>query len=116
MSGITTVDLSKGNTFELTTSAEVTQFNLINSNVTDSYPLIADSGTTFTLKILQGSTAYAVDVDTFKNVAGVGLTVYWPGGVTPTVTETAAKTDIYSFMTFDGGNTLYGVVGGQNFS
>ena len=116
VSGITTVDLSKGNTFELTTSAEVTQFNLINSNVTDSYPLIADSGTTFTLKILQGSTAYAVDVDTFKNVAGVGLTVYWPGGVTPTVTETAAKTDIYSFMTFDGGNTLYGVVGGQNFS
>jgi len=23
--------------------------------------------------------------------------------------------DIYSFMTFDGGDRLYGVVGGQNF-
>ena len=39
-----------------------------------------------------------------------------PAAVTPTVTTTASKTDIYSFMTFDGGSELYGVVGGQNFA
>ena len=32
------------------------------------------------------------------------------------VTTTAEKTDIYSFMTFDGGSSLFGVVGGQNFA
>ena len=31
-------------------------------------------------------------------------------------TSAADKTDIYSFMTFDGGTSLFGVVGGQNFS
>ena len=41
--------------------------------------------------------------------------------VTPTVTTTAEKTDIYSFMIFDGDNItdsegLFGVVGGQNFA
>jgi hypothetical protein len=40
----------------------------------------------------------------------------WPaGGVIPTVTTGAGKSDIYSFRTFDGGSTFYGIVGGQNF-
>ena len=30
--------------------------------------------------------------------------MYWPGGVLPIVTPVADKTDIYSFMTFDGGS------------
>ena len=42
--------------------------------------------------------------------------MYWPGGVLPIVTPVADKTDIYSFMTFDGGASLFGVIGGQNFS
>ena len=55
-------------------------------------------------------------IDTFKTIGGVAIPVYWPGGVVPSVTNVASKTDIYSFMTFDGGASLYGVVGGQNFS
>ena len=38
------------------------------------------------------------------------------GGLLPTVSVSAGATDIYSFMTFDGGQSLFGVVGGQNFS
>ena len=45
------------------------------------------------------------------------MNVYWSGGgVKPIVTTIANKTDIYSFKTFDGGSSWYGVVGGQNFA
>jgi len=108
VAGISTVDLSKGQTFELTTTSDIVRFDLLNP--------IENASTSFTIKILQGSTHYGVGIDTFKNIAGIGLTVYWPGGVVPVVTPSSNRTDIYSFMTFDGGNTLYGVVGGQNFS
>ena len=57
-----------------------------------------------------------MDVDTYRIDGGSELSCNWPGGVVPTVTNVAGKTDIYSFMTFDGGTTIFGVVGGQNFS
>tara|TARA_Y100000593_G_scaffold60365_1_gene111925 strand:- start:908 stop:1132 length:225 start_codon:yes stop_codon:yes gene_type:complete len=72
--------------------------------------------TSFTIKIVQGTTARNVGIDTFKTTAGVAIPVYWPGGIEPNVTKTSSAIDIYSFMTFDGGSTLYGVIGGQNFS
>lgn len=39
----------------------------------------------------------------------------WTGGVTPTLTTTATKTDIFTLTTPDGGTTWYGVVVGQNY-
>ena len=103
------LDLSKGQTFELTTSEAVTDFNL--TNVT------ASSAKTFTIKIVQNSTtAYGVGIDTFRLNGGSTFSANWPGGSVPVVTQATGATDIYSFMTFDGGTTLYGVVGGQNFS
>ena len=72
--------------------------------------------TSFTIKITQDSTGYSVGIDTFKDSGGSAIPVYWPAAVTPDVTTTASKTDIYSFMTFDSGSSLYGVVGGQNFA
>ena len=111
-SGVVTLELDQHQTFTITTSEAITQFTL--QGVT------ADSSSTFTIKILQGDdgngSGYAVGIDTFKNSGGSAIPVYWPGGVVPTVTATAAKTDIYSFMTFDGGSSLFGIVGGQNFS
>ena len=103
------LDLSKGQTFELTTTEAVTDFNL--TNVT------ASSAKTFTIKIVQNSTtAYGVGIDTFRLNGGSTFSANWPGGSVPVVTQATGATDIYSFMTFDGGTTLYGVVGGQNFS
>ena len=40
--------------------------------------------------------------------------IKWPGNVAPALT--ASGTDIISFLTTDGGSTIYGFVGGLNFS
>ena len=109
-SNVVTIDLSSANTFTLDLSADVNSFELSN---------IPDDSTEFTIKITQDSTgSRAVGIDTFANAStSAAIPVYWPGGgVLPIVTQTASKTDIYSFKTFDGGTTLYGFVGGQNFA
>jgi len=107
-SGVVTLDLSEAQSFLLTTSEDISSFTLTGA--------AANSTTAFTLKILQGDPARGVGIDTFRTSGGIPVPVYWPGGSVPVVTPVAAKTDIYSFMTFDGGTSLYGVVGGQNFS
>jgi len=107
-SNVVTIDLSEAQNFTLTVTENVNQFTIINIPVESS---------AFTLKITQDSTGNrAVGIDTFKTAGGVDIPVYWPGGgVLPIVTPTANRSDIYSFKTFDGGGTFYGVVGGQNF-
>ena len=107
-----TVDLSEAQSFTLTLTDNVDSFVLTNP---------PSGSTSFTVKILQDSTGgRSVGIDTFKNSGGVSVPIYWPGGLVPSVTTTADKTDIYSFKTFDGDNIttsgFYGVVGGQNFS
>jgi hypothetical protein len=103
------IDVTKGQTFTLTSpSANVNQFTLLN--------VPASSSTAFTLQIVQGSTGRQVGIDTFRTSGGSAIPVRWPGGVVPIVTSNANAVDVYSFITFDGGSTLYGVVGGQNFS
>ena len=42
--------------------------------------------------------------------------VKWPNAVTPVRTETANKTDVYSFFTFDNGTTWYGIISIYNYS
>jgi len=106
--GFVTLDLSKAQTFVLTVDEVIGYF--VVTNVPSS------SATTFTIQVAQDSTGYLVDIDDFRTAGGASIPLYWPGGVAPTVTTTASKVDIYSFMTFDGGTTLYGVIGGQNFS
>ena len=106
--GNVNVDLAKAQTFNLNVNAVVGQFTILNPPT---------GSTTFTIKITQGSTAFSVGIDTFKSSAGTGVTVYWPGGgVLPVVTVVANKTDIYSFKSFDGCSSLFGIVGGQNFA
>lgn len=103
-----TVDLSKAVTFSLSASANVDYFTITNAPAGSS---------SFTLKITQDSTgSRTVDIDDFRTSGGTPIAVYWPGGgVLPIVTPTADRTDIYRFMTFDGGTTFYGIVIGQNF-
>ena len=74
--------------------------------------------TTFTIKITQPSgSTYSVGIDTFRNnTTGLAATCFWPGGVIPTVTQTAGRTDIYSFKSFDSCASFFGVVGGQGFA
>jgi hypothetical protein len=107
-SGNVNIDLSQGQTFTLTVSAVVSQFTLLNS---------PSGSTAFSILITQNAVGHSVGIDTFRTSGGSTIPVYWPGGgVVPIVTTVANKTDMYSFKTFDGGASLYGIVGGQNFA
>ena len=107
-SGNVNVDLSVAQSFTLTVDEAVTQFTLLNP---------PSGATAFSILITQDTTGYSVGIATFKDSGGSAIPVKFPGGgVLPVVTTTASKSDIYSFKTFDGGSTLFGVVGGQNFA
>jgi hypothetical protein len=110
-SNTVTIDLTKAQSFTLNVTSQVNQFIIANPPA---------GSTAFTIKITQGSTAYSVGIDTFRNSGGTTIPVYWAGGgVVPNVTTVANRTDIYSFKTFDGSNItsagIFGIVGGQNF-
>ena len=108
-SNVVTIDLSLAQSFTLTVDDDVDSFTILN----------APSGSTsFSIKILQDGTGNrAVGIDTFKTSGGTAIPVNWPGGgVVPIMTQTASRADIYSYKTFDGGSSFYGVVGGQNFA
>ena len=106
--GNVNIDLSVAQSFTLTVDEAVTQFTLLNP---------PSGATAFSILITQDSTGYSVGIATFKDSGGTAIPVKFPaGGVLPIVTTTAEKSDIYSFKTFDGGSTLFGAVGGQNFA
>jgi len=107
-SNVVTIDLTQGQVFNLTTTENITSFTLTGVK--------ENSAQSFTIKITQGSTPYGVGIATFRTSGSVAIPVLFPGGgLLPTVSVSAGATDIYSFMTFDGGQSLFGVVGGQNF-
>ena len=106
--GNVNIDLSIAQSFTLTVDEAVTQFTLLNPPT---------GATAFSILITQDSTGYSVGIATFKDNGGSDIDVKFPaGGVLPIVTTSANTSDIYSFKTFDGGSTLFGVVGGQNFA
>ena len=89
----------------------ITEFQLLNIPV---------DSTSFTIRVDQDANGpYGVGIDTFKNLPGVTIPVYWPGAVIPIVTTTASKSDVYSFKIFSGSDItsvgMYGVIGGQNY-
>jgi hypothetical protein len=100
-----TVDLSTANVFVYTTTGTISQINI--SNI----PSKANIAVGFTLVITCGNSLYSVNFDTL----GTGAPV-WAGGTPPTNTGTVGRTDIVSYVTYDGGTTWYGMVGGLNFS
>jgi len=107
-SNTVTIDLTQAQTFDLPATDSVSKFVLQN---------VPSGSSTFTIKTVMNATGtWVIDVDNFESQGGASIPVYWPGGVIPTVTNTANAIDIYSFKTFDGGASLYGIVGGQNFS
>jgi hypothetical protein len=106
---VVTVNLSRAQNFLLTATSNVDQFTITNP---------PGEVSSFTIRITQdGIGGRAIDIDDFRTSGGSLIPVYWPGGgVLPIVTSTANRTDIYSFKTFDGGSSWYGVVVGQNFT
>ncbi len=102
------IDVARGNSFTHTTTESVNDFRIINPPTGGTFA--------FTLKIVQGTTPKGVGIDTFVNSIGNAVNVFWPAGIVPVITPSGGAADIYSFMSFDGGSTLYGGVVGQNFT
>jgi hypothetical protein len=108
-SNVVTLDLSAAQNFNLTLLENVTHFTVIN---------VPSDSSSFTIKITQDPTgSRTVDLDDLRDNGGSSIPVHWPGGgVLPIVTPTGGRSDIYTFKTFDGGSSFYGVVVGQNFN
>ena len=74
---------------------------------------------TFTTGIGTGSQAFTLfltnDATPSRSITWP-VTVKWPGGSTPVRTETANRTDVYSFFTFDNGSNWYGTLSIYNYS
>ena len=107
--GILDLDLSAGQSFEVTATENITTINLLNRPA---------GATAFTLKISQDGTGGRTVAFNSITSGSNPTTIKWSGGgIVPQLTATASATDIYSFVTFAGGTSdVYGVVGGQNFS
>jgi hypothetical protein len=105
-----TFNAVSGNTQKFVPSAVVNTVNFTNINTAST------QCTSATLIFLHGATPYGLTTGTFSvQLAGVTKTVKWSGGSAPVLTNTANKTDILNFLTYDGGTTWLGFVGGLNF-
>lgn len=80
----------------------------LNSNVSASFvnPPPSPRVGSFTVAMSADGTARAVTWPT---------TVKWSGGTPPTITSTAGKVDVFSFLTNNGGSSYYGFTSDQNF-
>ena len=98
-----TLDLSQAQVFTITTSGNISTIAVNNT------PSKSNTSVGFTTVITQGGG------HTISWASWSPGTLKWAGGVGPSLTATAGKTDIFSFVTYDGGTNWYGFVGGQNF-
>lgn len=97
-SNATTVDCHNGNAFSHTLTE--------NTTFTFSNPPASGTAFTFSLEIIQDSSASGYSV-TWPN------SVDWPSATAPTLTATASAKDVFIFYTRDGGTTFYGFTAGQ---
>lgn len=99
ISGAVAIDLNNANMYTYT----------LTGNVTFSFSNAPASGTNLAL------TLYLIQDGTGGRTVTWPGSVKWPGGVAPTLTTTAGKIDVITLMTYDGGTSYLGFVGGQNF-
>ena len=97
--GATTVNCETGNTFSHTLTE--------NTTFTFSNPPASGTGYSFTLKIVQDSTARTI---TWPS------SVDWAAATAPTISTGSGEVDVFVFFTTDGGTTFYGFTAGQVLS
>ncbi len=92
--------------------------NLANGNFVTA-TLTGNCQFTFTTGIGTGSQSFTLfltnDATPSRSITWP-VTVKWPGGSTPVRTETANRTDVYSFFTFDNGANWYGTLSIYNYA
>ena len=95
----TTVSCEAGNTFSHTLTE--------NTTFTFSNPPASGTGYSFTLKIVQDSTARTITWP---------ASVDWAAATAPTISTGSGEVDVFVFFTTDGGTTFYGFTAGQVLS
>ena len=98
-SAATTVNCETGNMFSHTLTE--------NTTFTFSNPPASGTGYSFTLKIVQDSTARTI---TWPS------SVDWAAATAPTISTGSGEVDVFVFFTTDGGTTFYGFTAGQVLS
>jgi hypothetical protein len=96
----TDFDCSLGNNFAVDMNASIT---------TQTFSNIPTTGRVYNMTLFLKQDA------TGSRTVAWSASVKWSGGIAPTLTTTANKTDIINLVTFDGGTTLFGFVGGLDF-
>jgi hypothetical protein len=96
----TTIDCNTGNNFVVSMGTDIT--SLLFTNVPASTRVYS-----LTLFIVQDATG--------SRIISWPAAVKWSGGIAPTLTTGATKTDIMMLTTYDGGSTWLGFVGGLNY-
>ena len=98
-----TIDLTKGTTFILNLSSNVSGFTVINP-----VPVKVNSFTLYTVQNSSGNNRLGWYFNSNR--------VLWSGGLAPQISLSANYIDLYTFISNNGGVTWFGFIGGQNFS
>jgi len=124
--GIIAINANKVNDAQL---EYYTETITVDGNITTNFDFEFDSSNVHTATVVSGTPTLGFDGQPPSGVAGTitliltnggasavtwASYVEWPGGSAPALSVTGA--DIISFLTIDGGSTVYGFVGGINFS
>mgnify|MGYP001617862679 FL=1 len=95
-----TIDISTGNAFSLIMTG--------NCTFTFSNPKATGTACSFTLILQQDGTG--------SRTATWPAAVKWPAATAPTLTTTASRFDVLTFLTVDGGTRYFGFTAAQNFA
>ena len=95
--GTLLLNLTGSTTFNVSLNAAITTFSITNAPTGSS---------AFTLIFTGDGTPRSVTW---------GTAVTWSGGTAPTLTSTANKRDVFTFLTLNGGINWLGFTGGQNY-
>lgn len=99
--GVAVLDMSYGSVFNLSLTENVSSFSIIN---------IPTGGTTSFSLIVTQNNSVAKTLSWASN-----KTIMWPDNSYPVITSTLGKTDIFSFLTINEGDTFYGFLSGQAY-
>lgn len=108
--GAVALDLSLGNVFQISPTGNIAKFNL--SNIPQAFS--GQVAVSFTM-IVQQANANIHDVNFTFSASGADKTILWPGGFVPAISSVYGAVDIFSFLTFNAGETWFGFVGGQGY-
>lgn len=95
-----------GSSISISLANGTVQVLTLTANTTITLPTLG-AGKSFTIWLRMGSGGYTV-------AWSAGGNLYWPGNVTPTITGTSGRTDVFSFVS--NGSYWFGTVVGQNYN